>query len=605
VSSTPPPLTVGVWTDARLRVQKVISDLGPLSLNGQVALSLAALGWYIVPLCSPNQKGRCGCGGGHRGNQVGKAPVTKLVPRGFKDSTRDLEVIHKWWKEYPEANVGIDLGRSGVIAVDLDSEEATAYVVSPSRGLPPTVVRESARSAVLYRRPDGLEPRNVNKIEGVSGLEILAKGILVVWGIHRTGCSVSLLPELPRPEDCAECPEWVIQLLHRPELPNSGPELAESDASIDSEFWQKTKLNPTEQAVLAGRLAYQKDSDQLVDPSAAKIDRSRTLFLAGAICWNHGMSRQEVAATVRELDRSLGFNKYSTRRNGDIEYERIARKVTVQKPRNLKRAFFNALGKMVKAVTEWSGTPTELAAELKRRTGLSVSPVWVGRWLQDKACPVAVSRTRTARCRRVVLRSCDSNVHNTVFSGERPSETAVSRYNYSKQALSIKVEGIQASIVLHWFACLSSPSNCLKRRRALALHRDASLRRPKRARCVRGPPGTGLLRRSGGRPLRLNRGPELAPGECWRARLSGDGECATVRGWEGDVYDAEVQAQDWQAHIHGHGGRPASGALGPNPGPLGEGGSHTARKARPAGPADLHGRRGPDAGPARLWGRPG
>lgn len=50
----------------------------------------------------------------------GKVPIT---PNGFKDSSIDEEQIRKWWKENPQANIGIETGiRSGIVVLDIDSK---------------------------------------------------------------------------------------------------------------------------------------------------------------------------------------------------------------------------------------------------------------------------------------------------------------------------------------------------------------------------------------------------------------------------------------------------------------------------------------------------
>src|SRR4051794_5834423 len=74
-----------------------------------VALAAAAAGDYVGPCCWAVD-GACGCDRGHAARDVGKAPLT---PHGFLDFTRDAETIRAWWAQWPAANVGLDLARSG------------------------------------------------------------------------------------------------------------------------------------------------------------------------------------------------------------------------------------------------------------------------------------------------------------------------------------------------------------------------------------------------------------------------------------------------------------------------------------------------------------
>lgn len=49
----------------------------------------------------------------------GKKPLT---PRGFKDATTDHDQIRRWWRRWPDANIGIPTGeRSGLLVLDHDA----------------------------------------------------------------------------------------------------------------------------------------------------------------------------------------------------------------------------------------------------------------------------------------------------------------------------------------------------------------------------------------------------------------------------------------------------------------------------------------------------
>lgn len=43
------------------------------------------------------------------------------VPRGFKESTRDHQVIEAWWSRRPWMNIGVDCGSSGIVVIDCDT----------------------------------------------------------------------------------------------------------------------------------------------------------------------------------------------------------------------------------------------------------------------------------------------------------------------------------------------------------------------------------------------------------------------------------------------------------------------------------------------------
>jgi hypothetical protein len=37
------------------------------------------LRWVLLPLCWPEERGRCGCGRNHEGKAIGKAPLVSLI----------------------------------------------------------------------------------------------------------------------------------------------------------------------------------------------------------------------------------------------------------------------------------------------------------------------------------------------------------------------------------------------------------------------------------------------------------------------------------------------------------------------------------------------
>jgi len=68
------------------------------------ALALAEAGFYILPVRATN-----------------KEPDTLLAPSGFRDATRDADVISGWFDVKPHANIGIACGPEyGLVVLDVD-----------------------------------------------------------------------------------------------------------------------------------------------------------------------------------------------------------------------------------------------------------------------------------------------------------------------------------------------------------------------------------------------------------------------------------------------------------------------------------------------------
>jgi hypothetical protein len=167
------------------------------------ALELAGFGWHVHPLCWPVE-GLCGCGRGHVGRDVGKAPVTA---HGWKDATVDPDEIRALWEPRPRANVGVALKPSELILIDPDSEEAQAETVELGR--PPTTLRVSRNNAFIYERPDRCPTELALKKGRTGKLDVLSLGYAVAYGLHQTGVPV-YVDWLGGP---APAPGWVVKIL--------------------------------------------------------------------------------------------------------------------------------------------------------------------------------------------------------------------------------------------------------------------------------------------------------------------------------------------------------------------------------------------------------
>src|SRR5580704_13330327 len=73
----------------------------PLSPLGEAALSYAADGMFVFPVLPYHKK-------------------PPLVSDQFSVSSVDPAQIRAWWSAYPNANIGLDCGKSGVLTIDSD-----------------------------------------------------------------------------------------------------------------------------------------------------------------------------------------------------------------------------------------------------------------------------------------------------------------------------------------------------------------------------------------------------------------------------------------------------------------------------------------------------
>ena len=108
----------------------------------EAALSYATRGLNVFPV-TPNQK----------------TPAGSLVPNGYKDATMSFDQIKSWWSQFPNANIGLNLERSGLVCIDIDNYkpecEFNAFI--QDRDLPKTLMQKSASSGthLIYKANEG------------------------------------------------------------------------------------------------------------------------------------------------------------------------------------------------------------------------------------------------------------------------------------------------------------------------------------------------------------------------------------------------------------------------------------------------------------------
>lgn len=132
------------------------------------ALHYAEHGWYIFPL-KPRSK-------------------EPLTTNGFYNATCDPEQVRAWWSEYPDANIGVDLGRTHLVAIDIDAKDGG---LETWQALDPQIHTLVARTGtggfhVYYRNPNG--ERFLNK-RIATGIDLKNEGGYVVLppSVHPNG----------------------------------------------------------------------------------------------------------------------------------------------------------------------------------------------------------------------------------------------------------------------------------------------------------------------------------------------------------------------------------------------------------------------------------
>lgn len=181
------------------------------------ALAYAARDWAVLPIWPPGPDGKCTCGKPDC-DRPGKHPVGSLAPKGVFSSTKDPDLIRRWWTEHPDANVGIATGAlSNMDALDVDGDEGEATL----RGLEkvhgeipetPESLTGGGGRHVFFQYRSGLK----NAVRFAPGLDLRTTGGYIVAppSLHASGRRYAWDCALD-PEDVAVAgwPEWLITMV--------------------------------------------------------------------------------------------------------------------------------------------------------------------------------------------------------------------------------------------------------------------------------------------------------------------------------------------------------------------------------------------------------
>jgi hypothetical protein len=100
-----------------------VNEMSPL----EAALYYARRGWKVFPV-APEEK----------------SPLTK---NGHHNATCDEDQIRAWWEQWPDANIGVSLADSGLVALDVDSynDEAGWEAFKAQHSIPQTFTPADGR----------------------------------------------------------------------------------------------------------------------------------------------------------------------------------------------------------------------------------------------------------------------------------------------------------------------------------------------------------------------------------------------------------------------------------------------------------------------------
>lgn len=181
------------------------------------AIEYARRGWKVFPV-----------GAGSKGRDA-QGRSTHLLPHGHKDASDDPERIRKWWTRWPDANIGLNLAASGLVAIDPDTYkpecEWQAYI--QGRDVPATLVQSSPRGGkhFIFRA----DPRTSYPGQLCEGVEIKHQGYILLepstfeGGVYRFDTD-----DTPAPT-----PDWLPKRVIEPLEEIADLEVPQSTGGVD------------------------------------------------------------------------------------------------------------------------------------------------------------------------------------------------------------------------------------------------------------------------------------------------------------------------------------------------------------------------------------
>jgi hypothetical protein len=144
----------------------------------------------------------------------GKVPLTR---HGLLDATHDQEQVERWWRRWPQANIGIATGPpSGLLVVDLDGQEGLGSWAELEARYGVTLTLEASTGGggvhLLYGYPEGVDLGNSAGRLG-EGIDTRARGgyIIAPPSVHPSGRRYAWTGRGEMP--VAPAPPWLVDLL--------------------------------------------------------------------------------------------------------------------------------------------------------------------------------------------------------------------------------------------------------------------------------------------------------------------------------------------------------------------------------------------------------
>jgi hypothetical protein len=183
-----------------------------VNLTLRHALACAKLGWHVFP-CLPGDK----------------RPNGFLVKRGVKDASKDPVKLTRWFDRFPEQNIGLACGPSGLVVIDVDTRAG---------GL--LEFEDLLRQGAFPRTPKALTggggfhfffratsiPLKNGPLRGHRGIDVKTDGgyVVIAPSLHASGRRYEWDPNArPSATPVADLPDWLFQIARVMDTPTPVP----------------------------------------------------------------------------------------------------------------------------------------------------------------------------------------------------------------------------------------------------------------------------------------------------------------------------------------------------------------------------------------------
>jgi hypothetical protein len=270
------------------------------------ALRYAAHDWAVFPVHSPRGNS-CSCGNPGC-SSVGKHPK---IRHGVLAATTDSETIRNWWKRWPDANIGIHVGRSSLVVMDIDFHHGGRVDDLPltdADRITPTALTGGGGIHLAYQAPPGQPISNSNK-RLPEGIDLRAGRAYIVAppSLHVSGrCYVWRPGRSPWDVEPRALPEALLPMLV---IKGEPPGRDAVPARLPDTSLNREGHHPYVAAALRSEL------DKLAQ--AIESNRNNTLnesaFNLGQFIEAGLLPRGEVEMLLQEAAREIGLGETETR----------------------------------------------------------------------------------------------------------------------------------------------------------------------------------------------------------------------------------------------------------------------------------------------------